>query len=108
MWRLAGAMKSDTVFLGNSDLKPLRIDRATKSRALRALEQAGLIKVARQPGRFPEVTVLRALRRILRGPRNNAAAISPDSVTPRRRAAPQSHQRRSPPPVPPLDARPAA
>jgi hypothetical protein len=58
VWRLAGAMKSQTVSFGNSDLKPLRIDRATKSRALRALEQAGLVKVARQPGRFPKVTLL--------------------------------------------------
>jgi hypothetical protein len=58
VWRLAGAMKSQTVSFGNSDLKPLRIDRAAKSRALRALEQAGLIKVARQPGRFPKVTLL--------------------------------------------------
>jgi len=58
LWRLAGAMKSQTVSFGNSDLKPLRIDRATKSRALRALEQAGLVKVARQPGRFPKVTLL--------------------------------------------------
>lgn len=58
LWRLVGAMKNDTVFLGNSDLKSLGIDRASKSRALRALEQAGLIKVARQPGRFPKVTLL--------------------------------------------------
>ena len=41
VWRLAGAMKSHTVSFGNSDLKPLRIDRAAKSRALRVLEQAG-------------------------------------------------------------------
>jgi DNA-binding MarR family transcriptional regulator len=58
LWRLVGAMKSDTISFGNSDLRPLGIDRATKSRALRALEKAGLVKVARQPGRFPKVTVL--------------------------------------------------
>jgi DNA-binding MarR family transcriptional regulator len=46
------------VSFGNSDLKPLGIDRASKSRALRALEKVGLIKVARQPGRFPKVTLL--------------------------------------------------
>ncbi len=63
VWRLVGAMKTNTVFFGNSDLKPLGIDRASKSRALRALEQAGLIKVTRQSGRFPNVTVLRAVRR---------------------------------------------
>ena len=58
LWRLVGAMKSNTVFFGNSDLKPLGIDRASKSRALRALERVGLIKVTRQPGRFPKVTLL--------------------------------------------------
>jgi DNA-binding transcriptional ArsR family regulator len=60
LWRLVGAMKNDTVSFGNSYLQPLGIDRATKSRALRALERAGLIKVARQPGRFPKVTLLGA------------------------------------------------
>jgi DNA-binding transcriptional ArsR family regulator len=58
IWRIVGAKKSDTVFFGNSDLKPLGIDRATKSRALRALEQAGLVKINRQQGRFPTVTLL--------------------------------------------------
>jgi hypothetical protein len=62
VWRLVGATKSDTLSFGSSDLKPLGIDRATKSRALSALEQAGLIEVAHQPGRFPKVTVLRARR----------------------------------------------
>lgn len=60
LWRLVGAMKNDTISFGNSDLRQLGIDRATKSRALRALESACLIKVAHQPGRFPTVTVLRA------------------------------------------------
>jgi hypothetical protein len=58
LWRLVGAMKSDTVSFGNSDLRSLGVDRATKSRALRALERAGLIKLTHQPGRFPKVTVL--------------------------------------------------
>jgi hypothetical protein len=57
VWRLAGATKSRTVSLGNSDLKPLGIDRAAKSRGLHALEQAGLIAVARRHGRFPIVTL---------------------------------------------------
>lgn len=57
VWRLAGATKSRTVSLGNFDLKPLGIDRAAKSRALHALEQAGLIAVARRHGRFPIVTL---------------------------------------------------
>jgi hypothetical protein len=59
LWRLVGAMKSNTVSFGNSDLRQLGIDRATKSRALRVLEREGLIRVAHQPGRFPTVTVLR-------------------------------------------------
>ena len=57
LWRLAGAMKSRTVRLGNADLKPFGIDRAAKSRALSALEGAGLIEVAREPSRFPTVTL---------------------------------------------------
>jgi hypothetical protein len=60
VWRLVGATKSNTFPFGNSDLKPIGIDRATKSRALCALERAGLIEVTRQPGRFPKVTVLGA------------------------------------------------
>ena len=62
LWRLVGAMKSDTVFFGNSDLRQLGVDRATKSRALRALERAGLIRVTRQHGRFPKVTLSGARR----------------------------------------------
>jgi hypothetical protein len=62
LWRLVGAMKSYTVSFGNSDLRQLSINRATKSRALRALERAGLIKVTHQPGRFPTITVLCARR----------------------------------------------
>lgn len=60
LWRLVGAMKNDTISFGNSDLRQVGIDRATKSRALRALERAGLVKVAHQPGRFPKVTILGA------------------------------------------------
>ena len=57
IWRLAGATKSYNVSFGNSDLKPLGIDRAAKSRALQALETAGLISLARRRGRFPTVTL---------------------------------------------------
>jgi DNA-binding MarR family transcriptional regulator len=57
IWRLSGAKNSKTVRLGNADLKPLGIDRAAKSRALQALENAGLITVKRDPGRFPIVTL---------------------------------------------------
>jgi hypothetical protein len=57
LWRLAGALKSRTVTLGNADLKPFGVDRAAKSRALVMLEDAGLIEVARAPSRFPSVTL---------------------------------------------------
>jgi hypothetical protein len=57
LWRLAGATQSPTVTLGNAELEPFGIDRATKCRALTALERAGLITVARKPGRFPTVTL---------------------------------------------------
>lgn len=57
LWRLAGAVGSRTVMLGNAELEPFGIDRATKCRALAALERAGLITVAREPGRFPTVTL---------------------------------------------------
>jgi hypothetical protein len=60
IWRLAGATKSHTVPLGNTDLKPLGIGRAAKSRALHALETAGLIAVASRRGQFPTVTLLHA------------------------------------------------
>src|SRR5437763_14040072 len=58
LWRLAGSVKSRTVILGNAGLKPFGVDRAAKSRALGALEGAGLIKVARQSRRFPSVRLL--------------------------------------------------
>jgi hypothetical protein len=57
LWRLAGAMKCKTVWLGNADLRALGIDRSSKSRALRALEGAGLIEVVRERGCFPKVTL---------------------------------------------------
>jgi hypothetical protein len=57
VWRLAGATKSRAVSFGNADLRPLGIGRAGKSRALHALEAAGLIAVARRRGRFPVVTL---------------------------------------------------
>jgi DNA-binding transcriptional ArsR family regulator len=58
LWRLSGAKKSTSVVLSNSELAPFGIDRPAKSRALAALEKAGLIEVARKPGRWPTVTLL--------------------------------------------------
>jgi DNA-binding transcriptional ArsR family regulator len=57
LWRLSGAMGNRTVTLGNAELEPFGIDRAAKSRALDALEKAGLIKAERKPGRWPIVTL---------------------------------------------------
>ena len=57
LWRLAGATSNRTVVLGNRDLAPFGIVRAAKSRALAALEGAGLITVARQARHFPVVTL---------------------------------------------------
>src|SRR5579859_7437185 len=45
LWRLSGAKRNETVMLANAELKPFGIDRAAKSRALAALEKAGLITV---------------------------------------------------------------
>ncbi len=58
LWRLSGAKGKDTVMLANAELKPFGVDRAAKSRALAALEKAGLIAVQHHPGRFPVVTLL--------------------------------------------------
>jgi hypothetical protein len=69
LWRLAGALKRRTVTFGNTDLKPFGVDRAAKSRALAALEGAGLIKVSRMPSRFPSVTLLASVGPLVRGTR---------------------------------------
>jgi hypothetical protein len=58
LWRLAGAINSRSVVLGNADLRAFGVDRAGKSRALAALEGAGLVAVERVPGRFPTVTLI--------------------------------------------------
>jgi DNA-binding transcriptional ArsR family regulator len=51
-------MGNQAVTLGNLELAPFGIDRAAKSRALTALEDAGLIAVERKVGRLPIVTLL--------------------------------------------------
>ena len=56
--RLAGATKSKTVRLATSEVETLGVDRNAKSRALRKLEQAGLVTVERRPGCQPKVTIL--------------------------------------------------
>lgn len=58
LWRLSGATKSKTVRLANSEAEALSVGRSAKSRALVALEQAGLVIVERRPGCLPKVTLL--------------------------------------------------
>jgi DNA-binding MarR family transcriptional regulator len=61
LWRLAGATKSKTIKLSNSEVAALGIDRHAKTRALKQLEAAGLIEVIHHRGRFPRVTILNAV-----------------------------------------------
>ena len=59
LWRLAGAMKSDTIRLGNREVERLGVDRFAKSRALAHLRRAGLVEVVSRPGRLPMVTIIK-------------------------------------------------
>lgn len=58
LWRLSGAFKSSTVKLSNAEVEVLGVDRNAKSRALRALQKAGLISLEQHPGCLPRVTIL--------------------------------------------------
>jgi hypothetical protein len=59
LWREVGRHRCRTVRLCLRNLT-MGIDRHTARRALRALESAGLVAVARKPGRGVEVTLLEA------------------------------------------------
>jgi hypothetical protein len=59
VWREAGCVRSRTATLNLSRL-PAGIPRRTAQRALRALEGAGLVAVARLPGHALRVTLLDA------------------------------------------------
>jgi DNA-binding MarR family transcriptional regulator len=52
LWRLSGAMKSDTVRLANSEMEALGVDRNAKSRALKQLQKRGLVSVQQDPGKI--------------------------------------------------------
>jgi hypothetical protein len=52
LWRLSGAMKSDTVRLANSEMEALGVDRNGKSRALKQLQKSGLVSVQQDPGKI--------------------------------------------------------
>lgn len=58
LWRLAGAVKSKTVRLANSETETLGVGRSAKSRALIELEQAGLVSIERRSGCLAKVTIL--------------------------------------------------
>ena len=75
LWRLAGAKRDRTVILGNVDLEAFAVDRSAKSRALGALERAGLINIARQPGRLPTITLVGTIDLAKRGKRRKSAVV---------------------------------
>ena len=58
LWFLAGLNRNRTVALTNTVLQGLGINRFTKSRALKVLEQARLVSVTHNKGRNPVVTIL--------------------------------------------------
>ena len=58
LWRIRWATKSLTVRLFSSELEPWGIDRSTKSRALQALHEAGLVRIEQEPGKLGRITIL--------------------------------------------------
>ena len=58
LWYLAGLKKSMTVSLPNKPLQEMKIGRNSKRRALKALEDARLIKVEQKKGSSPVVVIL--------------------------------------------------
>jgi hypothetical protein len=57
LWRLAGLRDNYTVWLTNDEVATLGVDRFAKSRALRQLENDGLVEVEHRRGRIPLVTI---------------------------------------------------
>jgi hypothetical protein len=57
IWRVYGMTKRDTMTLSSADLRHMGISKIAKSRALRALERAKLIRVKREPGRGAVITI---------------------------------------------------
>jgi len=60
LWFLAGIKRNGTVALASSVVEDLGVSRYSEYRALRELEDAGLITVDRHTGRNPVVTILDA------------------------------------------------
>jgi DNA-binding MarR family transcriptional regulator len=62
LWHLKGLRKADTVLVSNLMLRDWGIEPDAKTRALRKLEEAGLITVERQGKRSPQVTLIMGSR----------------------------------------------
>jgi hypothetical protein len=59
LWYLSGLNRqARTVQLSGSVLRDMGVDRYAGYRGLASLEQAGLVRVERHPGRHPVVTIL--------------------------------------------------
>jgi hypothetical protein len=58
LWHLAGLKKSHTFLVSNLHLHRWGIERRAKSRALKALSDAGLITIAGRGKRSPRVTIV--------------------------------------------------
>ena len=58
LWHIKGLRKSNTFIVSNLMLGEWEIQPDAKSRALRKLERAGLIRVERRGKRSPKVTIL--------------------------------------------------
>lgn len=58
VWLLAGLEQGDVVKLTAKAINTFGVSRESLRRSLRALEQAGLVSVARRHGRCPVVTIL--------------------------------------------------
>ena len=58
IWLKVGIIRRREVKLSRMDLEPLGVRKDAASRALRSLEEAGLVSVERHPGQSPAVTLL--------------------------------------------------
>ena len=60
LWFFAGVKRTGTVALSGAALRGFGVNRHAGYRGLAVLERAGLVSVARHPGRMPVVTILGA------------------------------------------------
>jgi hypothetical protein len=59
VWFLSGMKNTDTIKLSNSILKELGVSRRSKYRALKTMEEVGLISVSNKTGSSPDITINR-------------------------------------------------